>query len=243
MSSLVPPVSAVSDVLALHRLDGWLTPPVRTVVGVAEPRLATVRTVRIEIADRGPGLTALYDVLGDDLTGVALVLSSAHELAGAVWGEILSRAARLAGASVVVVDGLARDPEAMAHEGLPVYALGLGVVGPNGTAHAVEVDVPVTVGGVSVEPGDAIVADAAGVVRVPAGHVDRVIDDASAYAKAEEALLEALAEGRPLSTAYRIKRHAVETITGRGPGSGSASGSPSRSDGQTTVDHRTTTQG
>lgn len=208
----VPPVSAVADVLVLHGLDGWLTPPLSTVVPASEPTWLMARTVLLEEADSGPGLAVLYELLSDDLTGVALVIAGAADIGGAVWGEILSRAARLAGASAVLVDGAVRDRAAMAAEGLAVFARRQVVVGPNGRAHAIAIDVPVMVGDVSVRRGDAVVIDASGAARIEAEHADGVIDDAKRYAAAEEQLLEALAAGQPMSTAYRIKRHAVQEL-------------------------------
>lgn len=215
MSSIVPPVSAVADVLALHGLEGWLTPPLVPIVAVSEPRWATARTVQLEEADHGPGLAALYELLSDDLTGCALVVAGAPDIAGAVWGEILSRATRLAGASAVLVDGAVRDRAAMAAEGLAVLARSEAVVGPNGRAHVVAIDVDVTIAGVTVRSGDGLVIDASGVVRIPAELADGIVDDAATYAAAEEQLLEALAAGQPLTTAYRIKRQAVKEVSTR----------------------------
>lgn len=214
MSSSVAPVSAVADVLALRGLDGWLTPPLVPVVPVAgtdRPAGATARTVRLELAERGPGLAPLYELLDGDLSGCAIVVGGAG-VPGAVWGEILSRAARLAGVAAIVVDGAVRDRGAMTVEGVPVYASGEAVVGPNGRAHVVAIDESIAIGDVIVSGGDTIVLDASGVVRVRAGDAADVLDDARSYASAEERLLAALAAGEPLSTAYRIKREAVQEL-------------------------------
>jgi 4-hydroxy-4-methyl-2-oxoglutarate aldolase len=207
-----PPVSAVADVLALRGLDGWLTPPLAPVVPAAAPASVTARTVRLEASETGPGLAALYELLDEDLMACALVISTGTGVTGAVWGEILSRAARLAQTGAVLVDGAVRDVAAMTAERVPVFARHQMVVGPNGRAHVTAIDEPIEIDGVEVCGGDTIVFDSSGVVRVRAGDASDVLCAADVYAAAEQRLLEALAAGEPLSTAYRIKRQVVQEL-------------------------------
>ena len=124
MSSLLPPVSAVADVLALWGVDGWLTPPLRPVVLPEGPWLGRARTVELRPGTAGAGMAPVYDLLSSELAGDVVVVS-ATGVAGAVWGEILATAARGAGVVGVLVDGSVRDGPAMAELGLPVLALSL----------------------------------------------------------------------------------------------------------------------
>ncbi len=215
-----PPVSALADVAALAGIDGWLTPPLRPVVGSSEPRRGRVRTVRFQVADDGPGLGAVYELLSTDLTGTVLVFGGAAALGGAVWGEILSRAAAAQGAAAVLVDGAVRDVDAMAAIGLPVYARDVQVVGPNGRAHAVQVDGVVTVDDVRITAQDAVAVDASGCIRIEAAREWELLDAARRYAAGEERVLQALADGTLLGEAYLHKRVVVDELKGGATGHG-----------------------
>jgi regulator of RNase E activity RraA len=211
----VPPASAVADVGALFGLDGWLTPPLRPFVGAAEPVTGRALTVQLGPADPGvpgPPLAALYELLSKDLSGCVVVLAGAGGLEGAVWGEILSRAARLQRAVAALVDGGARDRAGCVAEGLPVYAADERVVGPRGQLTVVAHDVPVAVGDVQIAPGDVIVADGSGAMRVRAGEADRLLRASASYAAGEERVLAALRRGEPLMVAIGEKTAAVATL-------------------------------
>ena len=52
------------------------------------------------------------------------------------------------------------------------------------------IDVPVVIGGFRVHPGDTMVVDDGGVVRVPQREADQILDDARSYAAAEDLVLE-----------------------------------------------------
>lgn len=84
------------------------------------------------------------------------------------WGELLSTAARARGAVGCVTDGLVRDVRQIRAMGFPVFAGGIGPLDSKGRGRMEERDVPVRCAGVMVHPGDLVVADADGVVVVPA---------------------------------------------------------------------------
>jgi 4-hydroxy-4-methyl-2-oxoglutarate aldolase len=82
------------------------------------------------------------------------------------WGELLATSARKAGIRGVVLDGMARDIDALEAMRFPVWARGLSVSGCNKDG-AGEVGAIVACGGVAVRPGDVIVGDRDGVTVVP----------------------------------------------------------------------------
>ena len=71
----------------------------------------------------------------------------------------------------------------------------------DGTGRIAEAETngPVTIGDVRVHPGDCVIADASGVVFVPAAQLDRVLQAAEAIAGREAAMTQALRAGRPIS--------------------------------------------
>ena len=161
----------------------------------------------------GTGLSALHQLVSRELFGQMVVIAGARPIGGAIWGEIMSRAAHQQGATAVLLDGIARDANAMIDEGLPVYAAELAVVGPAGRASMRSIGEPVHINEVVIAPGDPVIVDASGAVRVPAAECDRVLDAARTYAAAEEQVMAALAAGEPLVEAYRFKKAMVSELT------------------------------
>ena len=213
MTSLsVPPVSALADVAALIGSDGWLTPPLQPMVRGAAPAIGRVRTLCLVVADEGPGLAPVYELLSEDLTDCVVVLSGAASLGGAIWGEILSLAAHEAGAVGAVIDGWVRDRSAIEAIGMPVFGRGERVVGPAGRAHVVGVDIAVHIDGVRISTRDAIVVDGSGCMRLHAAREWELLDGARRYAAAEDLVLGALRAGAPLRDAYLYKKEVVTSL-------------------------------
>jgi 4-hydroxy-4-methyl-2-oxoglutarate aldolase len=74
----------------------------------------------------------------------------------------------------VVVDGAWRDVEDVAALGLPLFGRGISPHSPAKQA-AGEINVPVSCGGVIVEPGDIVVGDRDGVAVVPRRGIEAVL--------------------------------------------------------------------
>lgn len=118
------------------------------------------------------------------------------------WGELAATAARSRGAAGCVTDGLVRDVRRIRTMGFPVFHAGIGPLDSRGRMRMVERDVPVTVGGVQVFPGDWILGDADGVVVVPNGKAEEVFAAALAKVEREDATRIALEAGEPLSGVF-----------------------------------------
>jgi RraA family protein len=97
--------------------------------------------------------------------GDVIVVDGKGDLNSALMGEIMCQQAVALGVAGVVIDGAVRDSEAIRELGFPMYAAGLN---PNGPTKFVpgRVNHPISIGGVTVEPGDLVVADADGVTVV-----------------------------------------------------------------------------
>jgi regulator of RNase E activity RraA len=208
----MPSVSSVADVLGLWGADGRLTPPLRPIVGAPEPVVGRVVTVQVRVGGTGKGFAPLYDVLSRDLTDCFVVVAGAQHVPGAVWGEILTLAARQQHARGVLVHGWVRDVPDLTMLGVPVYALGDHVAGPNGLAHVVGVDVDVSIDDILVAADDHILADATGCARVRANELDAVVAAAQRYTDGERQVAQALAGGEPLASAYRHKKSVVDEL-------------------------------
>jgi regulator of RNase E activity RraA/predicted enzyme related to lactoylglutathione lyase len=159
------------------------------------------------------GFEPLYDLLSSDLTGAAVVIAGAAAIPGAVWGEILTRAAGRAGAVCALVEGAVRDTERLRTAGLPIWALAEHTGSAIGLAHIVAIDVPVQVGEAVIHPGDTVVGDVDGVVSLGSDG-DRLLAEGRHYAAAEARVMADLAHSK-LSEAYRHKREASADIRAR----------------------------
>ncbi|MFO1286087.1 MAG: RraA family protein [Rubrivivax sp.] len=127
--------------------------------------------------------------------GDVLVVDAGGDLTNAVLGGIMSAGAAMLGLAGVVVDGAIRDAAEIRERTFPVYARGVNHRGPykNGPG---EINVPVNIGGMVVEPGDIIVGDADGLLAFPAADAAVLIEKALQQLKKEEAQMEEIRNGR-----------------------------------------------
>lgn len=115
------------------------------------------------------------------------------------WGGILSLAAKLRGVAGVIADGPVRDIDEARGYDFPVYCRSLTARTARGRVAEAFTNQPITVGEVTVHPGDYAIADASGVVFVRAQDIARVLDAAEAIAGREAAMARALLAGQPVS--------------------------------------------
>lgn len=82
-----------------------------------------------------------------------------------IWGEVMAYVNTALGCTAGITNGAVRDLPEMEGAGFQTFAGGLAVGG--GFLRTLEVGKPVTVGGVTVQPGDLLHADMHGVLKVP----------------------------------------------------------------------------
>ncbi|SNT48654.1 RraA family protein [Rhodococcoides kyotonense] len=117
--------------------------------------------------------------------GDVLVIDAGGDLTNAIIGEIMVTAAVAKGLAGLVVYGAVRDAAALRAGSLPVFARGVTHRGPYKDGPG-EVNVPINLGGMIIEPGDLVLGDADGVVSVPYGSVTEIHAAAAKKLAAEE---------------------------------------------------------
>ncbi|EME22679.1 4-carboxy-4-hydroxy-2-oxoadipate aldolase/oxaloacetate decarboxylase [Rhodococcus triatomae] len=123
-----------------------------------------------------------------------LVVSTAGEVRSPMFAELVSLAARENGIAGVIADGSIRDSDALNESKFPVWCRGT-YAGRTTKRGPGEINVPIVCGGVVVEPGDIIVADGDGVLRIPRGQAQEVLAGAQDRAAREKELRAAIASG------------------------------------------------
>lgn len=136
--------------------------------------------------------------------GDVIVMEQRTGIDAACWGGNLSLGAKLRQIAGVIVDGPARDIDEAREYDFPVFARSTTARTARGRIVEAATNVAITVGDVTVSPGDFVVADASGVVFVAHGDVQRVLESAEAVVTRERAMVAALRDGTPISQVMGI---------------------------------------
>jgi regulator of RNase E activity RraA len=114
---------------------------------------------------------------------------------GSVMGSISARWARRLGIAGCIVDGAVRDVEGIESEGVQVWSRSVTPASGNHRMSAVEVNGTVSISGITVRPGDLIVADGTGVCVVPIEHVAAVAAEVANIQAGEQSVIDAIDAG------------------------------------------------
>ena len=124
--------------------------------------------------------------------GQVVMIENAGRTDHAIWGDIMTRAGKQKELGGVVIDGACRDIEAVRETLFPVYAKGVSMVSGKRHVKADQIQVPISVSGMRVCPGDLIFGDETGVIAIPQAKLLEVLEKAEEIQKAEEALIHSL---------------------------------------------------
>ncbi len=155
------------------------------------PLLGTAVTVKARTADN----LLFHKALDLAQPGDVIVVDVQGDLVNSVTGEIMMREAIKKGLAGVVIDGAVRDADALRDiTAMAIYAAGVTPKGPYKDGPG-EINVPVSCGGIVVNPGDIVVGDGDGIVVIHPQDAPVILEKAkSKYAK-EQAIFQAIAEG------------------------------------------------
>jgi 4-hydroxy-4-methyl-2-oxoglutarate aldolase len=159
-----------------------------------------VLTVRLETANGRMAERHLCTAAIEAATPGDIIVVEHHSRADcAGWGGLLSRAARVQKVQGVIVDGLCRDIDEGRDLGFPIFARGVIPSTARGRIIETEFNGPITVGEVTVRPGDWVVADGSGVVFIAVENLETVLDQAEKLVIREATLLKEIEAGMPVS--------------------------------------------
>jgi regulator of RNase E activity RraA len=157
--------------------------------GGIRPFTSSTRLVgtALPIHTRAGDNLAIHRALDDAQPGDVLVINGQGDLSRALIGDLIGEIMVNRGVLGAVIDGAVRDAEALAAQGLVVFARAATPAGPFKNGPGV-IGSPVAVGGVVVSAGDVIVTDADGVALVPRDRAAWAADQVDQVIEKEEAL-------------------------------------------------------
>ncbi len=156
--------------------------------------VGTAFTVRCPAGDN----TAVTRAVGEAQAGDVIVIDTGGASRTAVWGDTASTASQMKGIVGCVTTGRARDIEDIVRLGFPVFAVGVTLRGSTKGQRG-EMQVPLAIGDVVINPGDFVCGGPDGVLVVAATDAEAVIEKAKVMRAEELSREERLRAGVPLS--------------------------------------------
>lgn len=197
--------SAVSDTLDALGLRNQVLPP-------------AIAPVTPDMVIAGPAFTCqgypVADAAADDSptrirmleslpAGSVSVWATAGQAESAVWGEIMSHAARERGCTGAVVDGGCRDSRFVLEMRFPVFCRFRSAASSIGRWGVREWQVPIRIGATLIHPNDFVFGDLDGVVVVPREYVVEVLSRTEETVKRESGMRAEFVKGVSVSEAYQ----------------------------------------
>lgn len=168
-----------------------MNPRIKLMSGAQGTMVGPALTVKARAGDN----LFIHQALDMCLPGDIIVVSNDEDQTRSLMGEVMFTYAqyqrKLGG---LVLDGAIRDTDALRQMSLPVYATGSTPGGPHKEGPG-EINVPIACGGISVNPGDIIVADSDGIIVIPLKDAPAVLEAAKKFHEQDAAKIEAAKNG------------------------------------------------
>jgi len=207
-----------ADLDTVDALAGYGVATVHEAIGRAGYLGPELRPIQDGVRIGGTALTALCWP-GDNLMihvaveqcrpGDVLVVATASPSTDGMFGELLATSLQARGVRGLVITAGVRDVAELREMRFPVWSRAVSAQGTvKATAGAV--NVPVVVGGQVIMPGDAVIADDDGVLRVPREDVSAAMAAAAERTARESAAREAFAAGQLGLDRYGLRPRLAE---------------------------------
>lgn len=117
----------------------------------------------------------------------SIIVAQSNTVDYSVIGGNVALIAKKRGITGFVIDGTVRDIAEIRENEVAIFGRGVLPM-PGGKKNAVPVNVPITAGGISVNPGDIVVADEEGVVVIPKDKAQEIYEQTKANVEKERAM-------------------------------------------------------
>ena len=199
--NLIKPFRDMEDVLSMSCIVGDIMERDNVMRHDMKPKAADKKiigpaiTVKLTAGD----IVDCLEVFEIAKPGDVIVIDAFGEIETSIWGGLMSGLAKNAGVVGAVIDGSCRDTDEARMLNFPITAK---VSGPraahtaySGRKDPIEINVPISCGGIIVNPGDLVVADEIGVAVVPYNQLAEAYPKARKLADAEIATREEILKG------------------------------------------------
>jgi regulator of RNase E activity RraA len=181
------PVANISDCMARMSAGGPRLRPMHNGAPMAGPAL----TVKCRPGDN----LMIHKALTLAQPGDVIVVDAGGDLTNALFGEIMVAMSVKIGLAGIVLNGAVRDSEEIARGAFPLYAAGVTHRGPYKDGPG-EINVPIAIDAMVIEPGDLIVGDADGLLCVPYADAEALLAATRQKMEAEKKMLADIAAGK-----------------------------------------------
>lgn len=134
--------------------------------------------------------------------GCIAVADAMRSAASGIFGDILCARMAQRGVAGLVTDGMVRDGQGVIGTGLPVFCQGYVAPASVAALNFVGWEETIGCGGVTVVPGDIVVADGDGAVVIPAALLDAVVEAAVEQERLEAWIMREVGKGLALPGLY-----------------------------------------
>jgi regulator of RNase E activity RraA len=180
------PVANISDCMTRMTAAGPRLRPMHKSGYLAGPAL----TVKTRPGDN----LMIHKALTMAQPGDVIVVDAGGDLTNSLFGELMVTTAIKRGVAGVVLNGAVRDSDIIGQGTFPHYAAGVTHRGPYKDGPG-EINVPIAIDGMVIQPGDLIVGDADGLLCVPYADVEEVLAAVRKKMELEKKTLEDIANG------------------------------------------------
>ena len=180
------PVANISDSMARMSAAGARLRPMHRSGYLIGPAL----TVKARPGDN----LMIHKALTMAQPGDVIVVDAGGDLTNALFGEIMVATAVKLGVAGVVLNGAVRDSEEIGRGSFPLYAAGVTHRGPYKDGPG-EVNVPIAIDGMVIQPGDLMVGDGDGLLCIPYDNLDEVLAAVRKKMELEKQMMADIAAG------------------------------------------------
>jgi regulator of RNase E activity RraA len=135
--------------------------------------------------------------------GDIIVVDAGGDTEVSVCGGLMGGLAKNRGIRGMIVDGAGRDIDELEDIGWPIWTKAITARGTHtmfsGRKEELSINIPIACGGVTVRPGDFIVADTIGVAVIPLDRAEEVLELAREQAEREQKTREWVAKGKTIA--------------------------------------------
>ncbi|WP_306483693.1 RraA family protein [Anaerococcus sp.] len=152
------------------------------------------------------------DFIDDVSEGQVVVIDNAGRNYCTVWGDIMTFTAKFKNIEGTVIDGVCRDVDGIEEIGYGIYTKGRYMVTGKDRVTVDSINVPISISGVQVCPGDIILGDDSGVIVIPKDRAEEALEIAKSIESTEQKIIEEVKKGSSLKDARKkLGYHKLQT--------------------------------